>query len=130
MDENVDGYAAYLARFIFAPSRSDISTLLGVQIIKFTEAGLAKGTTDELVWQHCQDQRIYLLTDNRRKDTPDSLEATIRACNQPTSLPVFTISDMNRFRTEHTYVEALVARLLEYLLDTDNILGTGRLFLP
>jgi hypothetical protein len=51
----------------------------------------------------------------------------IRTRNLPISLPVFTISDINRFRFEREYVEAVVVKLLEYLSDADNILGTGRL---
>lgn len=60
----------------------------------------------------------------------DFFEATIRAKNLPSSLPVFTISDFNRFRSDRDYVEAVIAKLLEYLVDADNILGTGRLYLP
>lgn len=43
---------------------------------------------------------------------------------------VFTISDINRLRSEHEYAQAVVAKLLEYLFDADNIRGTGRLYLP
>jgi len=78
----------------------------------------------------CQQQRYYLLTDNRNEDDEDSLGALIRTRNVATSLPVFTISDINRFRSERGYMEALVAKLLEYLLDAENLLGTGRLYLP
>jgi hypothetical protein len=45
-------------------------------------------------------------------------------------VPVFTISDIARFRSERDYVEAVVAKLLEYLIDADNIRGAGRLYLP
>jgi hypothetical protein len=45
-------------------------------------------------------------------------------------VPVFTISDMQRFRSEREYVELVVAKLLEYLLDVDNLRGVGRLYLP
>jgi hypothetical protein len=48
----------------------------------------------------------------------------------PTSLPVFTISDIHRLRSEREYVEALVAKLLECLMDADNLRGAGRLYLP
>jgi hypothetical protein len=130
LDENIDGYADYLTRFLYAPERNDLSSLLGVSIVTFDQVGLAKGTADDLVWEFCQSQHFYLITDNRNQDTPDSLEATIRARNLPTSLPVFTISDINRVRVEHDYREALAAKLLEYLFDADNLRGTGRLYLP
>jgi hypothetical protein len=80
--------------------------------------------------EFCQDQRFYLITDNRNQDTSDSLGSMIRTRNLVTSMPVFTISDIARFRSEPNYVEAVVAKLLEYLFDADNIQGTGRLYLP
>jgi hypothetical protein len=47
VDENMDGYAAYLLRLIFSAEWSGISSQLGVRIVKFAEAGLAKGTRDD-----------------------------------------------------------------------------------
>jgi hypothetical protein len=130
LDENIDGYAEYLSRFVFSPEWNEISSLLGVKIVTFADVGLATGTPDEQVWELCQQQQFYLITDNRNQDTPDSLEMMIRTRNLTTSLPVFTISAIDRFRTEREYVEALVSKLLEYLMDADNIRGAGRLFLP
>jgi hypothetical protein len=130
LDENIDGYAEYLSRFLFSPAWSEISSLLEVGIVTFEEVGLAKGTPDEQIWEVCQQQQFYLLTDNRNEDKPDSLGAMIRTRTLPTSLPVFTISDIHRFRSERDYVEALVTKLLEYLMDTDNLRGAGRLYLP
>jgi hypothetical protein len=92
--------------------------------------GLAKGSLDEQIWEFCQNQKCYLLTDNRNQDTTDSLGMIIRTRTVPTSVPVFTISDMRRFRSERDYVESVVAQLLEYLIVADNIRGVGRLFLP
>jgi hypothetical protein len=130
LDENIDGYGEYLSRFLFSSTWSDISSLLGVRVVAFIEVGLAKGSSDEQVWEFCQQQHFYLLTDNRNQDKPDSLESMIRTRTLPTTLPVFTISDINRLRFEREYGEAVIAKLLEYLLDADNILGTGRLYLP
>jgi hypothetical protein len=44
----------------------------------------------------------------------------------PTGLPVLMISDIQRFRAERDYVEALVANLLEYVMDSDNLRGPRR----
>jgi len=130
LDENIDGYADYLSRQLFSPTWNDISSSLGVSIATLEQVGLAKGTPDAQIWQFCQDQHFYLLTDNRNDDKPGSLESMIRTRNLPTSLPVFTISDISRLRTEREYVEVLVARLLEYLMDAENLRGVGRLYLP
>ena len=97
---------------------------------RFEEVGLASTATDFEVWQACQAQQLVLLTDNRNLRTPDSLEATIRQHNTPTALPVFTIADMNRFRTSRDYVDKVVVSLYDYLLRIDEVRGTGRLYLP
>jgi len=104
--------------------------LLDVRLNNFKEVGLAKGTQDDQVWELCQRDQVYLLTDNRNEDTANSLETIIRTRNSPTCLPVFTISDLNRFRSDREYAEAVIAKLLEYLIDPENLRGTGRLYLP
>ena len=78
LDENIDGYADYLSRCVFSPAWSDIASLLGVRIVKFDEVGLVKGTPDAQIWEFCQQQHLYLLTDNRNQDKDDSLETVIR----------------------------------------------------
>ncbi len=103
LDENLEGYAEYLSRFVLSLAWVEISSFLGVRVITFEDIGLAKGTPDEEIWELCQAQNLYLLTDNRNDDKPDSLEATIRARNQPTSLPVLTISNIDSFRSERDY---------------------------
>jgi hypothetical protein len=130
LDENIEGYADYLSRHLFSPEWNEISSSLEVNIATFDQVGLAKGTPDEQIWQFCQDHQFYLLTDNRNDDRPGSLESAIRTRNLPTSLPVFTISEIPRLRIEREYVGALVAKLLEYLMDAENLRGVGRLYLP
>lgn len=130
VDENIDGYAPYLARLLFSAEWREISAALDVKLVGFDDVGLARSTVDSEVWDFCQSHSHYLLTDNRNEDRADSLETTIRTRNLPTNLPVFTISDVNRLRSERDYAEAVVVKLLEYLVDADRILGTGRLYLP
>src|SRR5262249_18882340 len=98
--------------------------------LHFADIGLVPESTDVVVWQTCQQQGIYLITDNRNQDDQDSLEATIRTQNRPTSLPVFTIGDAQRLRNSREYTSEVIETLLIYLLEEDNIRGTGRLFLP
>ena len=71
-----------------------------------------------------------LITANRNKDGEDSLEATIASQNQPDSLPVLTVSSADQILTSREYAESVVSRLLEFLLDLENLRGTGRLYLP
>lgn len=45
-------------------------------------------------------------------------------------MPVFTLADANGFYRGTAYLDKVVESLLEYLLDAENLRGTGRLFLP
>lgn len=120
VDENIDGYADYLSQLLAAPELSDIASLLEIEIVGFAEAGLTTGTPDDRIWEFCQQRRMYLVTDNRNQDDDTSLEATIRTRNKLEWIPVFTISDMGRFRTERVYAQAVAEKLLEYVLDADR----------
>ena len=59
----------------------------------FERLGLPYNTSDRDLWQLCQQREIVLLTANRNDEGPNSLEATIRTLNAPSSLPVLTIAD-------------------------------------
>jgi hypothetical protein len=99
-------------------------------LLNFQELGLHPRDSDAKIWQLCQQEQIILLTANRNADGPDSLEETIRTCNTPESLPVFTIADAEEFLQSKAYAERVVESFLDYLLDLDNVRGTGRLYLP
>jgi len=57
------------------------------------------------------------------------LEATIQASHTFTSLPVLIISEPQRILSSRTYARQVVERLVEYLIDVENLRGTGRLYL-
>lgn len=103
---------------------------LQLSLITFADVGLVPSDSDKVIWQRCQDHRVLLLTNNRNDDGADSLESTIRACNMSDSLPVFTIGDAERLQNDREYRERVIWSLLEYLLEIDNLRGSGRLFLP
>ena len=71
-----------------------------------------------------------LITGNRNADDPKSLETTIRTRNDERCLPVLTFADADRIFHEREYAGSVVERLLDVLLDLDELLGTGRLYLP
>ena len=73
---------------------------------------------------------VVLITGNRNRRGPSSLEETILLHNTPTSLPVFTLADPKRIRRSHKYANRVIESLLENLLDMESYLGTGRLYLP
>ena len=53
----------------------------------------------------------------------------MRQENTLTSFPVITISDLTRL-DEFEYREKCVDRLVEIVLELENYMGVGRLFIP
>jgi hypothetical protein len=45
-------------------------------------------------------------------------------------LPVLTLANAERIRTDKRYAEQTAVRLLEYLLDIENYRGTARIYVP
>src|SRR5262249_2730981 len=70
---------------------ADLWAALGLVLRHFEDVGLSPDTSDLEIWQTCQAEQLVLITDNRNRDSADSLEAVIRQYNQPQSLPVLTI---------------------------------------
>ena len=128
-DANIQGQVEYLVQRMQADAWADFWQALGLVLRRFEDVGLSASATDLEVWNVCQAEQLILITDNRNLDSEDSLEATIRRNNTPESLPIFTIADMNEFRTNNVYVERVVEALYDYLLRIDEIRGTGRLYL-
>ncbi len=129
-DANIQGQVEYLAHRMQAEPWADFWQALGLALHRFEDVGLQPAATDFEVWNVCQAEQLVLITDNRNLDSEDSLEATIRRNNTPRSLPVFTIADMNEFRTNASYAERVVEALYDYLLRIDEVRGAGRLYLP
>ncbi len=129
-DANIQGQVEYLVQRMQADAWADFWQALGLVLYRFEDVGLSTSATDLEVWNVCQAEQLILVTDNRNLDSEDSLEATIRRNNSPQSLPVFTIADMNEFRTNSSYVERMVEALYDYLMRIDDVRGAGRLYLP
>jgi hypothetical protein len=129
-DVNIQGHIEIMVKRMQAEPWLGFWNHLELSCVSFADVGLNPGDSDAVIWQRCQERRAFLLTNNRNDDGPDSLEATIRTCNTPQSLPVFTIGDAERLKNECDYSDRVIWGLLEYLLQIDNLLGTGRLFLP
>jgi predicted nuclease of predicted toxin-antitoxin system len=103
--------------------------LAPVPLVTFAEMGLAIDSSDREVWRFAQEHNLILLTANRNMKGDDSLEQTIREENKPTSLPVVTVSVLERLR-ESTYRDKCIVRLTEILMRIENYLGSGRVFIP
>ena len=129
-DANITGHVGLLVARMQAEPWKLFWDHLQLRYVLFSEVGLASETPDEIVWRTCQAEELYLITDNRTRAGQESLEACIRAYNTPTSLPVFTISNARRFRQSREFADRVAESLFQYLVQGENILGTGRLYLP
>ena len=127
-DVNIQGHIEVMAKRMQAEPWIGFWNDLELSLVSFADLGLTPADSDAVVRNRCQAHKAFLLTNNRNDDGPDSLENTIRTCNTPMSLPVFTISDAERLKNEQQYSDRVIWALLEYLLESDNLLGTGRLF--
>jgi predicted nuclease of predicted toxin-antitoxin system len=129
-DIHLRGPIDALVREMQAEPWAELWQDLGLRLFHFEDVGLAPTSTDLEIWQRCQTEQLIFITNNRNQDSPDSLEATIRQHNAPDCLPVFTVGDLDKFRKSRPYATRVLERLYEYLIDLDNVRGSGRLFLP
>lgn len=129
-DANIQGHITRLVARMQDEAWRDFWEHLELQHLTFADLGLDQSATDAAIWQRCQQHPALLLTSNRNDDGPDSLAATIRQHNTPQSLPVFTIADADGILAGHLYADRVIDRLFRYLLELDNVRGTGRLYLP
>ena len=129
-DHDVEGQMQVLLRVLTAAEWHVLGTDLAVRAESFASLGMPTHAPDAILWQFCQTQHIILITGNRNEDGPASLEATLQVSNTPSSLPVLTISEPQRLLSSRAYAHRVVERLIEYLIDIENLRGTGRLYLP
>ncbi len=125
-DHNLEGQAVLLWGTL---ATEGWLTLLPLRLVMFQEVGLGADSSDRDVWRYAQTQQMVLLTANRRKKGVDSLEQVIREENTPTSLPVITVAQVDRL-DERAYREQCSSRLVEIMLEIENYVGVGRIFIP
>jgi hypothetical protein len=129
-DHDVEGQVRILLRILMSDDWLEFWLELGYQIVSFASLGIATNIADIDLWRLCQERDIVLITGNRNKEGPESLEATIEQLATPESLPVLTIGEPNRIFSSREYAHRAAERLLAYLDRMDHLRGTGRLFLP
>ena len=124
VDHDIEGYAVLLWGGLIAEGWLELAE---IDFVMFTTVGLVFDSNDRNVWRFAQANGMVLLTSNRNRQDDNSLEQTIRQENTTDSLPVITISDVQRL-DKKSYRDRCIARLVEIALDLDNYLGTGRIF--
>jgi hypothetical protein len=129
-DINVGAQRDALLSIWTSDSWRDFWTGLGLVVAGFPALGLSYDSSDALIWRTCQSEKLVLITGNRNKRGPDSLEAVIQTENEPECLPVVTIGDANRVLRDRVYAENVAERLLDYLSRIDDFRGAGRIYVP
>jgi hypothetical protein len=126
IDHHLEGQVVMMWRSIQAEGWLE---LIPLQFVFLAQVGLTHTSSDREVWNFAQQHGMLLLTANRNMRGEDSLERIIREGNTEFSLPVITISDVSQL-TQRAYRESCVTRLIEIVLDLENLRGIGRLFIP
>ncbi len=129
-DHDIEGQIQVLLRLLTSAEWHALWTELAVRVESFASLDVPTNTPDAALWRLCQTQGIILITGNRNQDSPESLEAVMQTDNTAASLPVLTISEPQRILASRAYAHRVVERLVEYLIDVENLRGTGRLYLP
>ncbi|HKI37365.1 MAG TPA: hypothetical protein VKA46_36260 [Gemmataceae bacterium] len=104
-DINIQGQVEIIRLIVEGDYWRDVWTGLALSVYTFADVGLVGKTPDDVIWRLCQQRELVLVTANRNKDGPDSLEATIQNENTPRSLPVLTLADSEGVRHSRSYAE-------------------------
>lgn len=126
IDYNLDGYAIVLIGIL---TKQGWNEFFEIQFMTFREIGLPMDSVDRIVWNYAQANQMMILTANRNMKGEDSLEQVMREENTSTSFPIVTIADLSRL-DESEYRERCADRLVEIVLELENYMGVGRLFIP
>lgn len=127
-DYNCEGQAQVIFQHLKTQGYLELVLL---ELRLFADVGLAADANDETVWRFCQERGFLLLTGNRRtSDGEKSLEMTIRRLATDQSLPVLTISNLQRVLMDAVYRADCAQRLAEIALNLENYQGVRRLYLP
>lgn len=103
--------------------------LLPIPLLTFADVGLPFESSDRVVWRYAQDRNLILLTANRNEAGVDSLGRTIKEENTTSSLPVATVSNVDRLK-ETTYRARCAEKLMEIVIYIEKYRGAGRVFIP
>lgn len=125
LDHDCEGYAVFL---VTALPETGWQSLLTVEFIRLRDLGLPDDASDQEIWRRCQADRLLLITQNRNQDDETSLHATIQRESTALSLPVLTIPRIERLVLAD-YRHRAAHRLAEIIIDLENYLGAGRIFL-
>ncbi len=126
IDHNIEGQSKRLWGTIQDEGWLD---LVKIRFVTFEEVQLPIESSDRIVWCFAQEYKMIILTANRKMKGRDSLEEIIRSENTVNSLPVITIENVDRMN-ERVYREQCAARIIDIMIDLENLIGVGRIYIP
>jgi hypothetical protein len=131
-DVNVQGHLAYLVRLIEHLGLSEIMSDLGLSFVTFPDLGLDRGIDDRTLWTYCQGNDWVLFTDNRNRESDDSLQATLDDSWRVGHLPVVTLANKPKFENNAAYARQVAEDLTELLFTVfhEGVRDQPRVFLP
>ncbi len=127
IDHNLKGHSVIL---LGAIASQDWLEIIPIRFVTFVEIGLPINSDDRVVWRAAQENEMILLTANRSMKGKNSLEEVMRQENTSDSLPVITISQVDRLLDTSEYRNRCIERLIEVVLDIDSYRGARRIFIP
>jgi hypothetical protein len=127
IDYNLQKYAAILLGRIANDGWLD---LLPIRFIFFNDIDLPTDSDDRVVWTFSQENQMILLTANRNMKGEDSLEQVLREGNTVDSWPVVTIGNLDRFSKDPSYRSQCADRIVDVVLNIEDYMGAGRIFIP
>ena len=129
-DHDVEGDFDIVLRTLMSGEWRELWNEINDGVESFRNLGISDNTSDVDLWRLCQERQIILITGNRNREGPMSLQYAIEQLNTPACLPVLTIGAPGRAVRSQDYLHRLVTRLVEYLIDIESVRGAGRLYLP
>ena len=126
LDHDLEGRVAFLQAGL---AETGWDQALDIEFKRLRDFGLPEDSTDQEIWSYVQQEHLLLITNNRNRDHETSLEAVIERENRSDLLPVLTISEQASL-IRPDYRQRVADKLALIIIDLENYLGTGRIFLP
>ena len=126
IDQDLLGYDVFIAEGL---KETGWDQLIQFQFQWPRDYSLPANLPDQEIWRFVQERHLMLITNNRNDDDETSLQATMRRENTLASWPIITVSDKNAL-IQSDYRQRVAHRLAEIIVDLENYLGAGRIFVP
>ena len=131
-DINLQGCLPYLRRLLVNLDLASIIAELELRFETFGALGIPLNLDDRRIWQLCQDRGWVLLTENRNRLGPDSLEETLLDSWHVGHLPVLTLANKRTFIRDRAYAKRAAADVAEILFGAarGEYRDQSRIFVP